>query len=104
MSIRNAIFAGICGVALVALGASAALAGEPDDAGLFNPDQGQWMLGPGASPFFYGNPSDTPFMGDWNGDGVDTPGLFRRSDGFVYLRNWKGPGNPDGELARRLHH
>ena len=37
--------------------------------------------------FYYGNPGDYPFMGDWNGDGVDTPGLYRQSDGYVYLRN-----------------
>ena len=30
---------------------------------------------------------DVPFVGDWNGDGIDTPGLRRPSDGFVYLRN-----------------
>lgn len=93
MSARRTALAVVFGVAFAALGATSALAADPDDAGLFNPDQGQWMLGSGASPFFYGNPSDTPFMGDWNGDGVDTPGLFRRSDGFVYLRNWNGPGN-----------
>jgi hypothetical protein len=93
MSARRTALAVVFGVAFAALGATSALAADSDDAGLFNPDQGQWMLGSGASPFFYGNPSDTPFMGDWNGDGVDTPGLFRRSDGFVYLRDWNGPGN-----------
>lgn len=35
--------------------------------------------------FFYGNPGDTPFLGDWNGDGVDTPGVYR--NGWFYLRN-----------------
>jgi 5'-nucleotidase len=57
-----------------------------------------------ATSFYFGNPGDMPFMGDWDGDGVDTPGLFRQSDGFVYLRNSNtaGPadisyffGNPD---------
>ena len=37
--------------------------------------------------FFFGNPGDYAFMGDWNCDGIDTPGLYRRSDGYVYLRN-----------------
>jgi hypothetical protein len=37
--------------------------------------------------FYYGNPGDYPFMGDWNGDGTDTPGLYRQSDGYAYLRN-----------------
>jgi hypothetical protein len=34
-------------------------------------------------------------MGDWNGDGVDTPGLYRRSDGYVYLRNTNTQGIAD---------
>ena len=42
---------------------------------------------PAISAFFYGNPGDTPFSGDWNGDGQKTLGLYRRSDGYVYLRN-----------------
>jgi len=36
--------------------------------------------------FYYGNPGDAPFTGDWDGDGVATPGLYRRKDGFAYLR------------------
>ena len=45
--------------------------------------------------FFFGNPGDVPFMGDWNGDGVATPGLYRQSDGYVYLRNSNSQGNAD---------
>ena len=45
--------------------------------------------------FYFGNPGDFPFMGDWDGDGVATPGLFRQSDGFVYLRNSNTQGNAD---------
>ena len=37
--------------------------------------------------FFFGDPGDEPFVGDWDCDGSDTPGLYRSSDGFVYLRN-----------------
>jgi hypothetical protein len=37
--------------------------------------------------FYYGNPGDAPFTGDWDCDGIKTPGLYRRSDGFVYLNN-----------------
>ena len=37
--------------------------------------------------FFYGNPGDVAFSGDWDCDGVETLGLYRRSDGYVYLRN-----------------
>ncbi len=51
-----------------------------------------------GTEFFYGNPNDVPFMGDWNCDGTDTPGLYRRSDGFVYLRNANTQGVADREF------
>jgi hypothetical protein len=35
----------------------------------------------------YGDPSDVPFVGDWDCDGVDSPGLYRRSTGQAFLRN-----------------
>ena len=58
---------------------------------------GVWTLhdGDDTTSFFYGNPGDRPFMGDWNCDGVDTPGLYRQSDGFVYLRNANTQGIAD---------
>ena len=75
--------------------------------GLVDTSQGRWYLydadGVRITDFFFGNPGDLPFLGDWNGDGVETPGLYRQSDGFVYLRdtNTQGPatiqfffGNP----------
>lgn len=37
--------------------------------------------------FYFGAPGDIPLMGDWNCDGVDTPGMFRPSTGFAYLSN-----------------
>jgi hypothetical protein len=33
----------------------------------------------------YGSPGDKPVVGDWNGDGVDTIGVYR--DGTFHLRN-----------------
>ena len=48
--------------------------------------------------FFFGNPGDVPFIGDWDCDGVDTPGLYRQSDGFVYLRNSNTQGVADIEF------
>ena len=45
--------------------------------------------------FFFGNPGDVAFSGDWNCDGVETPGLYRRSDGYVYLRNSNTEGVAD---------
>jgi hypothetical protein len=45
--------------------------------------------------FYFGNPGDVPFSGDWDCDGVQTPGLYRRSDGYVYLRNSNSEGVAD---------
>lgn len=68
-----------------------------DDVGLVDPSQGIWHLrrGDSVDSFYYGVPGDTPFMGDWDCDGIDTPGLYRRSDGFVYLRNSNTQGVAD---------
>jgi Glycosyl hydrolase family 26 len=49
----------------------------------------------GTTSFFYGNPGDVAFSGDWDCDGVDTPGLYRQSDGFAYLRNSNSQGTAD---------
>jgi glucose/arabinose dehydrogenase len=84
-------------VVTVALAVPAPALGR-DTVGLVDPTQGLWHLQAedgGARSFFYGNPGDFPFTGDWNCDGVDTPGLFRQSDGFVYLRNSNTQGTAD---------
>jgi len=67
--------------------------------GLVDPTQGMWHLydatGTETATFFFGNPGDYPIMGDWDGDGVETPGLYRQSDGYVYLRNSNSQGIAD---------
>ena len=67
--------------------------------GLVDLSQGRWFLfddvGITTASFFYGDPGDYPFVGDWNGDGVETPGLYRQSDGYVYLRNSNTQGIAD---------
>ena len=63
---------------------------RPIDVGLVDTAQGLWRLDTGMGTykeFFYGNPGDYPILGDWDCDGVDTPGMYRQSDGYVYLRN-----------------
>jgi len=55
-------------------------------------------LSPTVSSFYFGNSGDFPFMGDWNGDGVATPGLYRQSDGFVYVKNANTQGTADLEF------
>jgi hypothetical protein len=69
-----------------------------DSFGLVDPSSGIWQLYEGgqmAIPFYFGNPGDYPFMGDWDCDGIDTPGLYRQSDGYVYLRNSNTQGVAD---------
>lgn len=73
---------------LIFIGALPGLA--TDTVGLVDPGTGAWTLrdeNTNTKTIVYGNPGDVPFMGDWDCDGVDTPGLYRQSDGFVYLRN-----------------
>ena len=70
--------------------------GVPDTVGLVDPGSGVWRLRNTAgvvSEFFYGDPGDYPFVGDWDCDGEDTPGLYRQSDGFAYLRNSQYAGD-----------
>lgn len=68
-----------------------------DGVGLVDPATGIWYLRQraGVASFYYGNPGDVPMMGDWDCDGIDTPGLYRPSDGFAYLRNSNTQGNAD---------
>jgi hypothetical protein len=89
----------ILGVVLVlGIVAAPAAAAPPDTTGLVDPASGEWHLRNEAgavASFFYGDPGDLPMMGDWDCDGIDTPGLYRRSDGFVYLRNTNTQGPAD---------
>jgi hypothetical protein len=65
---------------------------------LVDPAKGEWHLRSHVgkvTSFFFGNPGDYPFMGDWDGDGIETPGLYRQSDGYVYLRNTNTQGVAD---------
>ena len=96
----------------VAVGAAVTAALPPEDPCGLSPcdsvvwvdDNGLWGLWDrlyqtaSVSTFYFGNPGDVPFMGDWDGDGVATPGLYRQSDGYVYLRNSNTQGNADLEF------
>jgi parallel beta-helix repeat protein len=71
-----------------------------DTVGLVDPATGEWSLRNSVgtvTSFFYGNPGDLPIAGDWDGDGVATPGLYRQSDGFLYSRNSNTTGVADAE-------
>ena len=66
-----------------------------------DPATGVWTVRlPDATDdsFYYGDPGDVPMMCDWNGDGVDTPGLYRRSNGWMYLRYSNNFGVADIEF------
>lgn len=72
----------------------------PDVVVLVEPN-GRWHLRQEGLPdrtFWYGVPGDIPLFGDWDGDGLDTPGMWRQGPGggFAYLTDTL-PG--DGEVA-----
>lgn len=98
--------------ALLAAGALAAVPVGP--AGADTPDgpsgpvivhDGVWLLrttptGGGAQQSFtYGRGSDIPLVGDWDGDGTETPGVVRPNADFTqyqwFLRNSAGAGPAD---------
>jgi hypothetical protein len=71
---------------------------NPYPMGSVDPASGEWHLRDATGAvvsFYYGNPEDVPFMGDWDCDGIDTPGLYRQTDGYVYLRNSNSQGIAD---------
>ena len=71
---------------------------NPYPFGLVDPATGEWHLRQAdgrVDSFYFGDPGDVPFMGDWDCDGIDTPGLYRQSDGYVYLRNSNSQGVAD---------
>jgi hypothetical protein len=77
---------------------SEALVPPPVPVGVFDPVTGEWSIADdagGVTTFFYGNPGDVPLVGDWDCDGDDTVGMYRPSNGFVYLRNTNTFGTAD---------
>lgn len=58
----------------------------------------QWTLYDGGgleTSFSFGEAGDRPVMGDWDCDGIDTPGVFRPTDSSVHLRNSNSSGIAD---------
>jgi hypothetical protein len=55
-------------------------------------------LGAADFSFLFGDPGDKPFVGDFDGDGIDEVGLHRESTGFVYYRNTLDTGIADNQF------
>lgn len=71
-------------------------ASGPASVGAQDPRTGIWTLHnpDGATrQFYFGDPDDIPFIGDWDGNGTETVGLYRESAGFLFLRNSNDQGN-----------
>lgn len=71
-----------------------------DTVGVWRPTSRTFFLrtalssGPANVTFTFGLNGDIPIVGDWDGDGVDSGGVFRPSQGRFYLTNLNGPGAP----------
>jgi SpoIID/LytB domain protein len=69
--------------------------------GVQDPRTGIWSLrmeDGSMKTFYYGDPKDIPFIGDWNGDGTETVGLYRQSVGFLFLRYTNTQGVADVDI------
>jgi hypothetical protein len=66
-----------------------------DVPGLHNGLRGTWNLYGQNNSFYYGVPADIPVTCDWDGDETSTVGLYRRSTGYLYLRNTNAFGVAD---------
>src|SRR5229473_633777 len=81
------------------LAVNAATARNRKTVGVFRPSNGTFYLrnsntgGVADISLVFGNAGDQPIAGDWNGDGIDTLGIYR--NGVFYLRNSNTTGPAD---------
>lgn len=74
-----------------------------DTGGVFRPSSGQFFLrnvnntGNSEFTFGFGLPGDQAISGDWDGDGIDTVGIYR--DGVFHLKNSNTSGVADISFA-----
>lgn len=74
--------------------------------GGFRPSDRSWAILEGGPPgtratrdFAFGAVGDLAVAGDWDGDGVDTVGVYRRAEAVFELRNSNAAGAPDLRIA-----
>ncbi len=91
----------LAGLGSAASGAPITSVATRETLGTFNPASGQWFLrdsnqagAPTIAPFGYGGAGWTPVAGDWNGDGIASPGVVS-PDSVWYLKNASTAGTPD---------
>ena len=81
---------------------------QGDHVGVFDPASGMWSLSqqrPGwdeplsTNSFVYGGSGDVPLVGDWDGDGIQTQGVWRPSTKQFFLSNTLGGPLPAPTLA-----
>src|SRR5437762_415473 len=71
-------------------------------ASMVDPANGMWYLsdlnqaGPRAPVFSFGYGGWQPVVGDWDGSGADSVGMFDPSTATFYLRNENSAGAADG--------
>jgi hypothetical protein len=96
-----AVLAAVVGAVVVGHPSPAHASSGPDNIVVVERNSARFSILGGVGPsgvqpsFYFGNPGDVPLYGDWNCDGVQTPGMYRRSDGHVYLRNSNTQGVAD---------
>jgi len=67
-------------------------------AAVISPD-GAWDVYDEVSySLWFGAPGDVGLLGDWDGDGVETPAMYRPSNGFVYLTNSRDTATAEAEF------
>src|SRR5262249_45465620 len=54
---------------------------------------------PDAGQFAFGGPGWIPLVGDWNGDGTTTVGVFDPATATFYLKNTNQAGAPDYQFT-----
>ena len=81
---------------LIAVSRPALAEGHEASVGSVGPT-GLWTV-PGVDPFYFGIGLDVPFLGDFDGDGVRTPGLYRPSTGQAFVRNSLDTGIADASF------